>query len=175
MIVRRQKRRRNYTICPNEIFEARLRPDEVGFLIYLLSRPDDWKVLIRVLEKNWGIGHDTTERIINNLIAAGYISRSRIRDPETKQFVGMEYIVFDERQPPGEGEVEQAKSSGNTPDPENPVVAEPHPEKPRAENPGDILKTDPTNLSPMCGRLRVGKGFLNDTAVLVGAAMCSAC
>ena len=30
-------------------------------------------------------------------------------------------------------------------------------------------------FSPMCGRLPVGKGFLDGDAVLVGAAMCPAC
>ena len=39
---------------------------------------------------------------------------------------------------------------------------------------GHVQCTSPCPLCAMCGRLRFGKNFLHDAA-LVGAAMCSAC
>ena len=57
----------------------------------------------------------------------------------------MEYIVFEERQPLGDHKVDEAKPSGNPPQPENPVVDEPQPEKPRAENPVAVITTESTN------------------------------
>lgn len=98
MIVRRSQRRRNYTICPNEIFDAGLKPDAIGILVYLISRPDNWNVSLRMLSKHRQIGREKTQRIINDLIAAGYIKRKRVRDPETNQFAGIEYVVFEDRQ-----------------------------------------------------------------------------
>ena len=151
MIVRRGQRRRNYTICPNEIFDAGLKPDAIGILAYLISRPDDWNVSLRMLSKHRQIGRDKTQRIINDLIDAGYVKRKRVRDPETNQFVGIEYVVYEDRQPLDKTDVNSAKSSGIPPESENPVAALPQPEKPRAENPAEIIRTDLTNLSPKKG------------------------
>lgn len=93
MIIRR-KRHRQYTIVANEVADDdRLGFEALGLLTYLLSRPDNWSVHVKQLCKRGGCGRDKTRRILNELIAARYVVRQKIRSVEGGQFVRGDYEV----------------------------------------------------------------------------------
>lgn len=68
-----------------------------GLLIYLLGKPDHWKIIIQDLINQTGdstspTGRDGVYSILNELLGAGYLTRSNRRD-ESGTFVGSEYFV----------------------------------------------------------------------------------
>ncbi|KKB24956.1 conserved phage C-terminal domain-containing protein [Staphylococcus carnosus] len=65
-----------------------------GILLYLLSRPDDWKIYETELKKHATDGRDSLRTEIKELEEAGYICRTRIRD-EKGHFKEYEYQVFE--------------------------------------------------------------------------------
>lgn len=52
-------------------FEAR------GVLAYILVKPDNWEIQINDLRRAGGTGRDKVYRILNELIAFGYITREQ--------------------------------------------------------------------------------------------------
>lgn len=50
-----------------------------GVLVYLLSKPDDWKMLVKDLIKQSPAGRDAVYAILQNLEACGYLKRIRTR------------------------------------------------------------------------------------------------
>lgn len=71
-----------------------------GLLALLLSFPDGWRIRMNDITSRSSNGRDATRKAIRELIACGYVQRERIRDPNTKQYVGCSYMVFDESQTP---------------------------------------------------------------------------
>lgn len=51
-----------------------------GLLDYLLSRPDNWKVLINDLRKRGDLGSDCSYRLLRELRDTGYLRFVRSRD-----------------------------------------------------------------------------------------------
>jgi hypothetical protein len=96
MIIRR-KHNINYTVVPNAIYEdLRLSIEAKGGLGYLLSRPPNWVVRHGHLRKLWRVGEDRFQRIVGELIAAGYMERGdeQPRDDDHR-FMPYEYVVRD--------------------------------------------------------------------------------
>ena len=76
----KKKKKNNYTSISNGFlqdnslsFEAR------GLGASLLSRPDDWEINVNALMAEGNIGRDKVRKIINELIQAGYMYRSKNR------------------------------------------------------------------------------------------------
>jgi hypothetical protein len=138
-VIIRRRYNRNFTVLPNAVFDdARLTPEALGVLVYLRSRPEAWNVDLAQLGERFRMGRDKTQRVIAELVSAGWIKRERTRDPITKAFNGIEYVVYDEPGDTTSGDVE------DEPQPEKPVVGgEPQPEKPRAANP--VVHIEETN------------------------------
>jgi hypothetical protein len=97
MIIRRKHKSR-FTIVPNAIFEdRRLSPEAKGVLGYLLSRPHDWTVRHSQLQDTMRIGRKWLDRIMQELIAAGYMRRDQEQGrDENNRFTTYNYIVSDE-------------------------------------------------------------------------------
>ncbi len=116
-IVRAPRPQSNFYILDKRISEdARLSWGARGMLIFLLGKPDHWKVSVQALinetEGKRASGRDAVYAMISELLDAGYMRRARLSSGE------VEYVVSE------------------TPDPENPDVdGEPHPENPDPENP----------------------------------------
>nr|WP_319485685.1 helix-turn-helix domain-containing protein [uncultured Cohaesibacter sp.] len=88
--------RENFTVLRNEIFEhAELSMEALGLLTYLISRPRDWKVNQSHLKKRFGLGRDKFQRIMRELIAAGYVERRQGRSEDESTFGTVQYHVFD--------------------------------------------------------------------------------
>jgi len=134
-----RQRATNYAIIPNAVAEdSRLTFEARGVLCYLLAKPNDWKVNIVDLQRAGGIGRDKVYRILNELLAAGYIERRQARLAQGT--VGeVEYIVYDDPVPDSLPFPENPEAV--MPLPEKPYAVQPLPEKPRPVQP-DTANTD---------------------------------
>lgn len=124
--IRRSARRKRFVIVDQTAVEdERLSWAARGLLAYLLSRPDDWKVLVNDLRKRGNLGRDGIYGLLRELRGAGYVRFERNRDAQGRMRGGT-YIVSEEPAPhPG------------LPDTVEPDPAAPHPAKP-----GALPKTD---------------------------------
>lgn len=127
--------------------DTRLSWEAKGLHAYLMSKPDNWTVNVKHLIKQSRNGRDAVYRIVNELIAAGYIERHQDKAEDGK-FGEWEYIVhelpnhFDPFELP---KTTKKKKEAETPHPENPDTVEtPHPGFPDPGNP-DISNNDFSN------------------------------
>ena len=67
-----------------------------GLMAYLLSRPDNWKVLVSDLVNRSADGEHAVRAGLAELERAGYIVRVRVHDPETGRFDGWQMTVFEQ-------------------------------------------------------------------------------
>ena len=74
MIIRSQKPEHSFTIVSNQVIDDdNLDWKDLGLLIYLLSKPDNWQVSLAHLAKQKRTGQDGVATAIKNLKQAGYI------------------------------------------------------------------------------------------------------
>jgi len=121
MIIR-SIRTQKYTVIPNLIIEDKnLDWKELGLLVFLLSKPDEWEVSVHHLARQRKAGRDAVLNMLKALRDAGYVEMKR------KAEGGVDYIIYDTPQ------------NRKKPQWENPEVAtestDPKPEKPLTENP----------------------------------------
>lgn len=91
--IRRATRRHRYVIVDQAAVEdTRLSWAARGLLAYLLSRPDDWKVLVNDLKKRGNLGRDGIYALLRELRQAGYVRFERNRDTQGRMRGGT-YIV----------------------------------------------------------------------------------
>ncbi len=77
-IIRGKRPQHNFYILDKRISEdARLTWEARGVLIFLLGKPDDWKVSVAHLIKVGSAKRDKMYRIINELIEIGYCTRQK--------------------------------------------------------------------------------------------------
>jgi hypothetical protein len=96
MIIRRKHKNR-FTVVPNSIFaDNRLSIEAKGTLGYLLSRPPNWEVRHGQLQTTLRIGRRLLERIVQELMEAGYLQRDREQGrDELNRFTTYNYVVRD--------------------------------------------------------------------------------
>lgn len=91
----------NFTRIGNDVLrDERLSFEARGMLCYLRSMPPDWKVMPTQLAKHGKSGRERISRILNELIAAGYIEKTLSRDPATQKWKAADYTVFAVRNAP---------------------------------------------------------------------------
>lgn len=71
-----------------------------GILAYLLSKPDGWVTYLTDIEKRAKDGRDSVSSGIKELLDAGYLKRTRVR--EQGKFKGWEYSVYESPEEPTE-------------------------------------------------------------------------
>ncbi len=133
--IRRAARRHRFVIVDQAAVEdTRLSWAARGLLAYLLSRPDDWKVLVNDLKKRGNLGRDGIYALLRELRTAGYVHFERHRDRQGRMRGGT-YIVSELPAP-----------HPDSPDAEVPEAAAPGPVQPGAlQNTDGDEKTTPTN------------------------------
>jgi hypothetical protein len=99
-IIRREVRLRFTTIDNGLIEDTRLSPEELGLMVYLLSKPNNWTARPSELMKRFDMGKDKCYRIIKDLIEKGWLVRREIRQ-SGGEFSSYEYIVMEENPCPG--------------------------------------------------------------------------
>jgi hypothetical protein len=138
MPVRREHVTRNYTSIANRVLrDRRLKGEDRGLLVSLLSHDANWKIIIPVVMQDMGWGRDKTYRILKRLSEIGYVHRTQERDPRTGAFGPVCYTVYSD--PDDNSEYDAA--AFEQPHPDSPL-----PEKPKAskERNRERQKTPPT-------------------------------
>ena len=130
-IIRAPRRNRYLVIDQRIVDDTRLSWAARGMLAYLLSRPDNWEVRVKDLQRRGNLGRDGTYKLINDLRSTGYVefrqgrnARGRIR--------GGSYII---------------REIPNPPHPESPDTDVPEPVAPYPVDP-EALTTTEVNLLP---------------------------
>ena len=93
-IIRRDSRRRFVVIDHEAIDDPNLTARALGFLAYLLGKPDNWETRTADLMKRFGCGKDYVYAALGELIAAGYAVRHQGRD-EQGRMGRAELIIFE--------------------------------------------------------------------------------
>jgi hypothetical protein len=128
MPIRRRRLKRNFTVVANQLlYDNRLGSDEYAVLVYLLSRPDNWKVIPSEVADRMKWGRDKTYEVLRRLMEVGYISRTQERDLWTQSFGQVVYTVYSN---PDDNPNFKAKTD------------EPFPGAPFPENTDRIIRTD---------------------------------
>jgi len=70
--ITRNKRANNFTINNNLLNDNRLDWKSLGLLVYILSKPDDWKVSVKYLATQRKTKRDGVYTALREIIAAGY-------------------------------------------------------------------------------------------------------
>ncbi len=69
----------NFTVLPNQIWNAGLSVSATAALGYILSKPPTWKIRITDLRNKLRIGRDKVYRTLQELCAAGYARMTRLQ------------------------------------------------------------------------------------------------
>jgi hypothetical protein len=148
----RGKPTKGFTTLSNDVLnDARIAPDELGFLAWVLSLPPEWEIRPDVCRRRFSIGRDKLYRILKGLRRAGYAALCRVR--EQGSIVGVRYVIVGD---PGEidamaPDLEIVPPDEEAPTEESPETENPDTEKPYPENPDTVVKNDSSerNDSPL--------------------------
>ena len=113
-LIVKSKLTEKYTIIPNAILtDQKLSLKSKGLLCILLSLPSDWAVYKSQLQSFSTDGRDSTTSSFNELVDNGYITAIR-RINSKGQFMGWDYVVYNERvEPITENPITENPSSVN--------------------------------------------------------------
>ncbi|OLP44632.1 helix-turn-helix domain-containing protein [Rhizobium oryziradicis] len=93
--IRRGVRNARYTTVPNHVFEDdRLSMEARWLLGYLLSKPDNWTVVVGDIVKRGKCGRDKARKMIAELVEIGYAEREQTRDDG--KFSASVLVIYDE-------------------------------------------------------------------------------
>ena len=120
-IIRAPRRTHFLVIDQRIVDDGRLSWAARGMLAYLLSRPGNWQVRVKDLQRRGHMGRDGTYKLINELCSAGYMEFQQGRD-QRGRIRGGTYIVREIPDPP----------HPDSPDTEAPEPAAPDPVTPEA-------------------------------------------
>jgi hypothetical protein len=99
--VGRKKRTAHFTQIANALLRNRsLSFKARGILGHLLSHDEGWTIRVSELGRDAVDGEFAIRSGIKELMAAGYVIRTRVVDEKTRRVVAWHYEVFDEPQPP---------------------------------------------------------------------------
>jgi len=120
-IIRARRRHRYVIVDQRAVEDSRLSWAARGLLAYLLSRPNDWKVLVNDLKRRGDLKRDGIHKLLRELRNAGYVRFERQRDRHGRIRGGTYFVqeVPDGPQP-------------ESPDTVDPETARPCPAKPAA-------------------------------------------
>ena len=126
MAIIRTKREHSYTVVSNKIYDKnQLSWQAMGLLGYLLTKPDNWHVMVAELvnvtkDTKKPTGKEGVYNIISELKEKGFISVRKNSDGTT------DYTVYDEPlQNPNQGKPNQGKPNQGKPNQAEPNQAEP--------------------------------------------------
>ncbi len=91
-IIRARRRHRFVIVDQHAVEDTRLSWAARGLLGYLLSRPDDWTVMVRDLQRRGDLGRDGIYRLLKELRGVGYVRFERTRDGSGR-IRGGQYLV----------------------------------------------------------------------------------
>ena len=84
---------REYVCISNQLAQdSRTSLELKGLLLYVLSKPDNWKIRIDDIRKQHNLGRDKVYKLINEAITHGYIRREILRSPDGRVLATNYYI-----------------------------------------------------------------------------------
>ena len=139
MAVFRVEKTKDYTIMSNHhLKDRRLSLKAKGLLSMMLSLPKEWDYTLKGLARISREGVDAIREAVRELEQAGYVVRSRTRNPKG-QLANAEYVIYEHPMP--------ASRSAPKPAREKPVLENPTQEKPAQEDPTQLMKQE-SNMNP---------------------------
>ena len=133
-----------YTTFVNELLnDADLGAEALGMLVYLLSKPANWKVMPSELAKRFGCGKDKIYRIINDLVTAGYARRTQGRSGDGSFSEG-HLIISSNKNPVLENPETAGLPHLGEPDRENPTLQKKESTKEIEEQSSEFFELEPT-------------------------------
>ncbi len=130
-IIRAPRRHRFVILDQRAVEDAGLSWAARGLLAYLLSRPDDWRVLVNDLRKRGDLGRDGIYKLLLELRKTGYVRFVRARDKQGR-IRGGTYLVHEIPDSP----------HPDLPDTVEPDTVEPDTAAPGPANTDALLNTD---------------------------------
>ncbi len=133
-----------------------------GGFTYLITRPRDWVVRHEHIKQVFGFGRDKFQRIMRELIDAGYVERRQVREEGANTFGATQYHVFDTPI--------KERETHDRPLPENPVADQNKGRSQEAEQGTQETCVEPLPDSPSTGspvdrvfRPLTKKGYITNT------------
>ena len=78
VIVRSARPDRNFTIIQNDLVNDKtIKSDALGLIVYVLSKPDHWKIRTTELQSRFGCGERKVRRALTELRESGYVEMMR--------------------------------------------------------------------------------------------------
>jgi|SRR6185436_4417214 len=137
MIEREDPGESPYTHIANDLLnDASLSAEALGVLVYLLSKPANWRVMPAELGKRFSCGRDRIYRILNELAAAGYARREQSRVDGS--FGDVKYIISSRKRPLTENTDTADLPLPQTPRPENTTLQKKDSTKDRIQQMGEL-------------------------------------
>lgn len=131
--IRRGARNARYAAIPNHVFEeVRLSMEARWLLGYLLSKPDNWTVVLRDIINKGNCGRDKARRMVSELVELGYAQKEQATD--SGRFSALSLVIYDEPFAP-----EVTVSVASLPQTEKPSTVNPSTEKPAPVNPPLVI------------------------------------
>lgn len=150
--IRRGVRNARYAAIPNHVFEdSRLSMEARWLLSYLLSKPDNWTVVVGDITKKGGCGRDKARKMIAELVECGYAEREQQRDDG--KFGYSVLVIFDEPRNALES-MASSESVAFLPQTEMPAPVMPSPVSPAPVKSAHSNNLDSANTD--CKNLREG-------------------
>jgi hypothetical protein len=111
----------NFCVMPNKLLnDTRISFRARGILAYLLSKPENWRVVMADLINNSGKeGREAVRTAMAELRDAGYAKLQNITDESTKRILGREWVISDDPTPPDEKEEFRPEPESGETHPEN--------------------------------------------------------
>jgi len=153
-IIRAPRRHRFVVMDQRAVEDDRLSWAARGLLCYLLSRPDDWKVLVNDLRKRGNLGRDGIYRLLRELRTLGYARFQRSRDKHGRIRGGI-YLIREIAESP----------YPDLPDTVKPDTAAPDPAKPGALPNTDLKLRTTTTTTPTTTKGGSSSGENENSAV----------
>lgn len=125
-IIRTARRQHFLVICQEALEDSRLSWAARGLLVYLLSRPDNWRIRVEHLRQQAPSGRDVIYKLLNELRQHGYVLRQFVRG-DNGQLQGTFYYVHETPSPPL---------------PEKPYTVKPDTVEPDTVKPEVLINTD---------------------------------
>ncbi len=145
-IIRAERKNQFYTLPNATIEDDRLSWEARGMLVYLLSKPDHWKVqIIDLINRTKNAlgkrsGRDKVYSILKELRMAGYLYMTRLRTGG--EFHGVDYEISESPDLEAGAAFIASLEQGPSPLPEKPDTVAPDTAKPDPAKPEDIDKTE---------------------------------
>jgi hypothetical protein len=118
-IQRIKNKTENFTIMVNEVLKRNdLSLRAKGLYAYLMTLPDDWKILKSEVYTHFTDGKTSVDTAFKELESRGYILKSRVTDSNNR-FTGWRFVILESLEPIsafptiGKSENREARQSGN--------------------------------------------------------------